>query len=306
MRVRATCVILVLLVSIIPSANAGAPKQLDEVGSVFGGVHLNANNSANVTISLSDLPAIVEDYTATWCTNCVTVEDALNDVAGENNMKTYHFHRFINENEDPLGSQEGDDRWIARYEQRLPPTVIFNGTIMQMGSVSSEDGKTLQDDYNQNLARSIDLGIGSTSLGWAVSDGSNPVATWNLVFDNSKYPADSEIMSYLWVVEEVAYFPDGSNGEEYYHKSVRSIIQLGNSTTGSMEVILPDAYDGDDLQVHLIHEVVLPKEDIEVPAEQKEEEETEDEDDSSLPSLGLVAVVAMTMFAAVTVQRKQK
>ena len=73
-----------------------------------------------------------------------------------------------------------------------------------------------------------------------------------------------------------------------------------------MEVILPDAYDGDDLQVHLIHEVVLPKEDIEVPAEQKEEEETEDEDDSSLPSLGLVAVVAMTMFAAVTVQRKQK
>ena len=306
MRVKVILTTLILGVSMLPYSQAGSPEDLEDVGWVFGGVYLDANMSGNSTSNLSELPAIVEDYTATWCTNCITVEDALNDVAGENNMKTYHFHRFINENEDPLGSQEGDDRWIARYEQRLPPTVIFNGTIMQMGSVSSEDGKTLQDDYNQNLAKSIDLGIGSTSLGWAVSEGSNPVATWNLVFDNSKYPADSEIMSYLWVVEEVAYFPDGSNGEEYYHKSVRSIIQLGNSTTGSMEVILPDAYDGDDLQVHLIHEVVLPKEDIEVPAEQKEEEETEDEDDSSLPSLGLVAVVAMTMFAAVTVQRKQK
>ncbi|MAI04141.1 MAG: hypothetical protein CMA07_00325 [Euryarchaeota archaeon] len=303
MRVKVILIALILGVSMLPSSQAGSPENLEDVGWVFGGVYLDANESGNSTSSLSELPAIVEDYTATWCTNCVTVEDALNDIAENNNMKTYHFHRFINENEDPLGSQEGDDRWINRYDQRLPPTVIFNGTIRQIGSIP--DGDSLQDDYNKNLETSINLGIGSSSLGWAVSNNSSPIATWNLAVDMSNFPQDSEIKSYLWVVEEVAYFPDGGNEEEYYHKSVRTIIDLGNATTGSLEVTLPAAYDGDDLQVHLIHEVVLPEPDGETP-EEPSEEETEDEDDSSLPSIGLVAVVAMTMFAAVTVQRKQQ
>ena len=303
MRVKVILIALILGVSMLPSSQAGSPENLEDVGWVFGGVYLDANESGNSTSSLSELPAIVEDYTATWCTNCVTVEDALNDIAENNNMKTYHFHRFINENEDPLGSQEGDDRWINRYDQRLPPTVIFNGTIRQIGSIP--DGDSLQDDYNKNLESSINLGVGSSSLGWVISNNSNPIATWNLAVDMSNFPQDSEIKSYLWVVEEVAYFPDGGNEEEYYHKSVRTIIDLGNATTGSLEVTLPAAYDGDDLQVHLIHEVVLPEPDGETP-EEPSEEDTEDEDDSSLPSLGLVAVVAMTMFAAVTVQRKQQ
>ena len=303
MRVKVILITLILGFSMLPSSQAGSPENLEDVGWVFGGVYLGANESGNSTSSLSELPAIVEDYTATWCTNCVTVEDALNDIAENNNMKTYHFHRFINENEDPLGSQEGDDRWINRYEQRLPPTVIFNVTIRQIGSIP--DGDSLQDDYNKNLETSINLGIGSSSLGWAISNNSNPIATWNLAVDMSNFPQDSEIKSYLWVVEEVAYFPDGGNGEEYYHKSVRAIIDLGNATTGSLEVTLPAAYDGDDLQVHLIHEVVLPESDDETPQEPSEEE-VEDEDDSSLPSIGLAAVVAMTMFAAVTVQRKQQ
>ena len=303
MRVKVILIALILGVSMLPSSQAGSPENLEDVGWVFGGVYLDANESGNSTSSLSELPAIVEDYTATWCTNCVTVEDALNDIAENNNMKTYHFHRFINENEDPLGSQEGDDRWINRYDQRLPPTVIFNGTIRQIGSIP--DGDSLQDDYNKNLETSINLGIGSSSLGWTVSNNSNTIATWNLAVDMSNFPQDSEIKSYLWVVEEVAYFPDGGNEEEYYHKSVRTIIDLGNATTGSLEVTLPAAYDGDDLQVHLIHEVVLPESDDETPQEPSEEE-IEDEDDSSLPSIGLAAVVAMTMFAAVTVQRKQQ
>ncbi|MAV03980.1 MAG: hypothetical protein CBE39_04140, partial [Euryarchaeota archaeon TMED279] len=104
MRVRATCIILILLISIVPSSNAGAPEDLEEVGFVFGGVHIEAWHSGNSTSNLSDLPAIVEDYTATWCTNCVKVEHALDDVEETNNMQQYHFHRFIGENEDPLGS----------------------------------------------------------------------------------------------------------------------------------------------------------------------------------------------------------
>ena len=118
----------------------------------------------------------------------------------------------------------------------------------------------------------------------------------------ANFPEGSEIESSLWIVEKLAYFPDGGNEEEYYNKSVRGIIELGNATTGTMEVTMPTAYDGDDLQVHLIHEVILPQ------AEELEEEPqvSEEGGDDSLPSVGLVAVVGITMFAAVIVQRKQR
>jgi len=142
-------------------------------------------------------------------------------------------------------------------------------------------------------------------LGWIATNDSNPIATWNLAVDMANFPDDSEIKSSLWIVEVVAYFPDGGNQEEYYHKSVRGIIDLGNATTGSMEVTMPTAYDGDDLQVHLIHEVILPEPVDETPSEPPADD-SEDDEDSSLPSLGMVAVLAISMFAAITVQRKQQ
>ena len=305
MRVRIFLIVLILGISTMPTSQAGSPQTLDNVGPVFGGVHLDANVSGNSSSSLSDLPAIVEDYTATWCTNCVDVEHALDDISDDNHMQTYHFHRFIGENEDPLGSQEGDDRWIERYEQRLPPTAVFNGTIRQVGSVP--DGETLQDDYNQNLQNYLNLGIGSSSLGWVVSNDSNPIATWNLAVDMSNFPEDSHIESSLWIVEVLAHFPEGGNQEEYYHKSVKTVIELGNATTGSMEITMPTAYDGDDLQVHLIHEVILPEPEDETPViPPTNDDSSEDDEDSGLPSVGLVAVLAITMFAAITVQRKQQ
>ena len=303
MRVRATCIILILLISIVPSSNAGAPEDLEEVGFVFGGVYINANNSGNATIALSDLPAIVEDYTATWCTNCVKVEHALNDVEETNNMQQYHFHRFIGESEDPLGCQEGDDRWIARYDQRLPPTVVFNGTIRQVGSVPA--GDSLQDDYNANLQNPLSLGQGTSTLGWVAStNDSSAIATWNLVMDTDTIPEGASVMSSIWVVEHLAYFPEGSNGEEYYHESVRAIIELGESMSGSMEVTLPAAYDGDDLEVHLIHEVVLPEPVDEDPVTPADPVEEEDDEDSGLPSISFIAVLSVIMVAAFTAQRK--
>ena len=303
MRVRATCIVLILLVSIIPSSNAGAPEELDEVGFVFGGVHIEAWHSGNSTSNLSNLPAIVEDYTATWCTNCIQVEDALNEVESTNNMQQYHFHRFIGESEDPLGSQDGDERWIERYEERLPPTAIFNGTIMQVGSVPS--GDSLQDDYNANLQNPLSLGEGTSTLGWiAATNDSSAIATWNLVIDTSVIPENATIKSSLWVVEHLAYFPDGSNGEDYYHESVRAIIELGDSMSGSMEVTLPTAYDGDDLEVHLIHEVVLPEPVDEDPVTPANPGEEMDDEDSGLPSISFIGVLSVIMVAAFTAQRK--
>ena len=303
MRVRATCIILILLISIIPSSNAGTPEELDEVGFVFGGVHIEAWHSGNSTSNLSDLPAIVEDYTATWCTNCVKVENALDDVEETNNMQQYHFHRFIGESEDPLGCQEGDDRWIERYDQRLPPTVVFNGTIRQVGSVPA--GDSLQDDYNANLQNPLSLGQGTSTLGWVAStNDSSAIATWNLIMDTDTIPDGATVMGSIWVVEHLAYFPDGSNGEEYYHESVRAIIELGESMSGSMEVTLPASYDGDDLEIHLIHEVVLPEPVDEDPVTPADPVEEEDDEDSGLPSISFIAVLSVIMVAAFTAQRK--
>lgn len=286
----------------IPTAQSGSPEQMDEVGAVFGGVHVNASTHGNFSLEFSEMPAIVEDYTATWCTNCVKVEHALNDVEETNHMQQYHFHRFIGENEDPLGSQEGDERWIDRYDQRLPPTVIFNGTLRQIGSVS--DGDSLQDDYNANLENPLDIGIGTSSLGWAPgSNGSASIVTWNLVIDMANLPDNSTVKSSIWVVEDLAYFSEGSNGEEYYHESVRAIVELGENLSGSKEISLPAAHDGDDLEIHLIHEVVLPEVVEEDPDQTSEPDK---EDDSSLPSLSLIAALSVVLIAAITVQRKQQ
>ena len=300
MRTRIFIIALILVASGIPTAQSGSPEQMDEIGAVFGGVNIPAASSGNSTSSLSDLPAIVEDYTATWCTNCVKVERALDAVEETNNMQQYHFHRFIGENEDPLGSQEGDDRWIDRYEQRLPPTVVFNGTLRQIGSVPS--GDSLQDDYNANLQNPLILGQGTSTLGWVAStNNSSAIATWNLVMDTDSIPEGATVMSSIWVVEHLVYFPDGSNGEEYYHDSVRAIIELGDSMSGSMNVTLPTAYEGDDLEIHLIHEVILPEVVDEGP-----DETSEPEEDSSLPSLSLIAALSVVMIAAITVQRRQQ
>ena len=218
-------------------------------------------------------------------------------------MQQYHFHRFIGENEDPLGSQEGDDRWIERYDQRLPPTVVFNGTIRQIGSVPS--GDSLQDDYNANLQNPLILGQGTSTLGWVAStNNSSAIATWNLVMDTDSIPEGATVMSSIWVVEHLVYFPDGSNGEEYYHESVRAIIELGDSMSGSIDVTLPTAYDGDDLEIHLIHEVVLPEPVDEDPVTPEDPDEEDDDEDSGLPSLSFIAVLSVIMVAAFTAQRK--
>ena len=115
-----------------------------------------------------------------------------------------------------------------------------------------------------------------------------------------KFPEDSEVRSSLWVVEKLAHFPDGGNEEEYYKNSVRAIIDLGGSTTGSMGATLPAAWDGDDLQIHLIHEVVLPF------VEEVPKEPAEEEDEDSIPSIGIIAVIGITMFAAAIVQQRQQ
>ena len=306
MRIKVWLVMTLFLCSSLSYVSAGDPEKLEDVGAVFGGAHVNANESGNFSMAFSEMPAIVEDYTATWCENCVDVEHALNDVEETNNMQQYHFHRFIGESEDPLGSEEGDERWEDRYQMRLPPTVVFNGTIKQSGSVPASE--SLQTDYNENLANSLQIGVESSSLTYSIqANNTNPVVTWNLVIDSSTLPDNSSVKSMIWVVEKLAHFPEGSNGEEYYHDSVRMVVDLGSALSGTKEITLPDAFDGDDLEIHLIHEVVLPEPEAPaIPGDGQDDVVDDDEDESSLSSIGMLPALAAIGLSALTKKKKHQ
>ena len=306
MRIKVWLVMTLFLCSSLSYVSAGDPEKLEDVGAVFGGAHVNANESGNFSMAFSEMPAIVEDYTATWCENCVDVEHALNDVEETNNMQQYHFHRFIGESEDPLGSEEGDERWEDRYQMRLPPTVVFNGTIKQSGSVPASE--SLQTDYNENLANSLQIGVESSSLTYSIqANNTNPVVTWNLVIDSSTLPDNSSVKSMIWVVEKLAHFPEGSNGEEYYHDSVRMVVDLGSAISGTKEITLPDAFDGDDLEIHLLHEVVLPEPEAPaIPGDNQDDVVDDDEDESSLSSIGMLPALAAIGLSALTKKKKHQ
>ena len=289
MRFVSCLVSLMLVLIIIPiNSDAAAAEELS-IGAVFGGQWAEANNSSVQTSQLTDLPAIVEDYTATWCTNCVDVEHALDDVAQQIPIQQYNFHRSIGETQDPFGTDVLDLRWESRYGQRIPPTVIFNGSQKQVGSVSN--GETLQDDFTTLAQLDLGLGQGNSSFSWSGTGQNSGSVSWNLSIDSSQFE-DSVVSVNLWVVEASAYFEDGTNGLEDYPFIVREIQSLGNSTSGTEQISLPDAFDGDDLSVHLIYQVINPivDEDIAI-------QEPSTSNEKGLPAASLIATLAIVVAA---------
>ncbi len=287
MRFLSCLVSLMLLSMIIPINADAAPAETLSIGSVFGGQWTEANNSSVQTSQLADLPAIVEDYTATWCTKCVDVEHALDDVEQQISIQQYNFHRSIGETQDPFGTDVLDLRWESRYGQRVPPTVIFNGSQKQVGSISN--GDTLQDDFTALAQIDLGLGVGNSSFSWTAAGQNSGSVSWNISIDSSQF-GDGVISVNLWIVEASAHFKVGTNGLEDYPFIVREIQSLGNSTSGTKQISLPDAFDGDDLTVHLMYQVINPivVEDIVV---------QEPGGKKGLPSISLITTLAIVVAA---------
>ena len=245
-----------------PTTNALPPEQTD-AGALFGGQSSIANNTTALTGELADMPVIVEEYTATWCSNCVDVEMAIKNIAEEENIKSYMFHRSIGETQDPFGTDELDERWESRYDRRAPPTAVFNGTEMKIGSVA--DGENLEEDYT-NMAR-VSLPVeGTSTFTWTPNSMNHGVVTWSNEMSEDIFPS-SQIRAQIWIVETTAKFEEGTNGLEDYNKIVRNILEFENFRNGSEVIDLPDAFDGDDLEVHLIYAeypILISEEPIEV------------------------------------------
>lgn len=269
------------------------PAEPTDEGMMFGGQWTPANNTTSQTASMTDLKAVVEVFTATWCTNCVDVEHALEEVKNDGLLQQYHVHRSIGESEDPFGTDELDQRWKDKYGYDSPPTVVFNGTTKKIGSVA-DDG-TLVNEFTNLASNDLALGNGTTMFTWtpATADATGTVA-WQLHIDQ-EHLANHVLHVTLWVVEGEAVFEDGSNGLGTYPHVVHKIHDLGSDLNGTAAIELPEAHDGNDLEVHLIYELTP------MVVEQAPEQPVEEDED--MPWVGSAWSIMTVALAAVVSQR---
>ena len=118
---RLWALVLIALI-VIPMQSSAATESLwddarttDETGTKYGtigGISIELSNTtyAESTSGIIDLPSIVEVYTATWCSNCIKTEQALDDAIGDLDVTRIHYHRHLYETLDPFGSNSTDSR----------------------------------------------------------------------------------------------------------------------------------------------------------------------------------------------------
>ena len=296
---RLLCLAVALLL-FIPSlaVSAGHSTDSDAItgGGIFGGGKISANASGAIEIPFSDLPGLAEDFTATWCDNCVYVEHALHNVSQDTGTEVLYFHRN-NDIEDPFGSDSGDSWWQRRYGSGIPPTVVFNGDDLRAGSLPGE--QSLDDEFTAKVVRDFDLGNGDSQFIWALENNNTTGAfVWSLQYDSTHatFAEAAGIQSWLFVLEDSSYFPDGGNGLEDYPNVVLDVIDLGTESEGLYNLILPSAYDGDDITLMLIHELIpLP------PSTDNDTAQSEGSSEESgfLPSITLMAALSVVAMAAI-------
>ncbi|MCH1617043.1 MAG: hypothetical protein L7R83_05975 [Candidatus Poseidonia sp.] len=284
----ATLLAILLLASTTPSTMALPATDLEN-GMVFGGQWTPANTTASTTTNLSDLTAVVEVYTATWCENCVDVEHALEDVQLAGHLQQYHIHRSIGETQDPFGSEEIDQRWRDKYGLNAPPAVVFNGTMKKIGSVA-DDG-TLVNEFTNLAQRDLALGSGSTAFSWTPLSNTSGTVGWALDLDE-QFLENATLNVSVWIVETAADFDEGTNGLGTYPHIVHSMLGVGNSSQGTAMVNLPTPFDGNDLEIHLIYEIMPVV--IEEPI-QPDEAEEESEDTPALSTFSTALMVCLAV-----------
>tara|TARA_B100001093_G_scaffold238109_1_gene228149 strand:+ start:12865 stop:13815 length:951 start_codon:yes stop_codon:yes gene_type:complete len=311
MREAKLIIAILILTSMSSAISVAAPSTPtpEGTGALFGGQSFDISDSNVTTTNLSELPPIAEVYTATWCSNCVDVEHALENIENETHLQQYHIHRAINEAQDPLGSIELDQRFHDRYGIYAPPMVVMNGSVMKLGSVTDYD--SLELEFSEMTQHSNSFGLGNpmngTSLfSWNSTSETTGIASWSLELkEHSIDPNTTHTLSaYAWVVEHSANFEEGTNGLGDYPDVLRGIIQLGDIAiesdlivgSGSSEITLPAAYDGNDLSVHLIYQFNAP---VEEPLDEEECLIPEGcEEDERVPAASLIASLCVVLGAA--------
>ncbi|HJM13463.1 MAG TPA: hypothetical protein QF641_03110 [Candidatus Thalassarchaeaceae archaeon] len=219
----------------------------------------------SMTASITNLQSVIEVYTATWCQNCVESETALDDAIANSKVTRIHYHRHLFETMDPFGSNSTEDRWVSSYgdasttiagQSRLAPAIVFDGERMYMGT--NPKSESLQTDYSTSLA------VGSNHPFQAVAEDAHlsldvVPSTNGLTFQWSNtglIPAagspTTNSVAWILFVEDAAYYPEGSNGVEYYRHVLHEAVMLPEWQEGSMEISIPQTWDGSDMSAVLV------------------------------------------------------
>lgn len=254
--------------------DARNPTSANPSGSI-GGISINLTNNTiqeSITSNISELPRIVEVYTATWCMNCVKTEHALDDAIGVSDVTRIHYHRHWFETLDPFGSNSTDSMWVELYGagsvlssetsyssgmERVAPSKVFDGERIYTGG--SANSNSLVTDYSTAL--SLGSNHPFTQNGTLVLEVERDEA--NLFYINwshSLWNPNGEtttIIPRILFVEHSAHYPDGSNGMEYYNHVLHEATMLQSSQSDSLlnnsiHRITPTPWDDDDMSVVLI------------------------------------------------------
>ena len=246
-------------------SNPGEMPWIDATEESDGGsvaiLSTSANNHSSSSSSVSEASTLIEVYTATWCETCIPAEDALESEISELNVEIIKFHRHLFEIEDPFGNNNTEGRWLSRYgpasvaadeNARTPPTVIVSGERMHIGSTPSAS-MTLAEEYRESLnlvtpppiseSSSLEITWDGQILDWAW--------TWEEEKSRCRNTCDSVTTDLTLLIRETSGdFPEGANGQGVYHNILRDAIPL--DATGSKNLELPSAWDGDDLELVFI------------------------------------------------------
>ena len=298
---RLSALVLIALIVMPIQASASTDSLWDDarisdesgmLSGTIGGLSIDLSNTtyAVSTSGILDMPSIVEVYTATWCSNCVKTEQALDDATADLEVTRIHYHRHLYETLDPFGSNSTDSRWVETYgagsllstersvtsseggvikipgTERSAPSNVFDGERMYTGI--STKSNSLLTDYSTALALgsshpfatngSISLEV-SASVTLPVNNQSEnhtgEIVDYSFQWDISLWSeADFpwEVNSWLMFVEHNAHYPEGSNGKVNYSHVLHEAVNIGDGHEGSIAFAPPEPWDGDDMSVVMV------------------------------------------------------
>ncbi|MAT48286.1 MAG: hypothetical protein CMA27_00460 [Euryarchaeota archaeon] len=266
--------------------------------AIFGGIVIDPNENFSSSINTKDASSVAHIFTATWCTPCVEVEHAIEDVANETNVTMLTFHRFAGETEDPFGSENAENWWKEWFNEERPlqPTAIINGGDSLIGASQGSYDNLYSKALEKPLLESKDQTQDSMIHTFFEQDSSE--FSWEVL----DVDGCEDVKTFINFVEDIAYFPNGSNGLKNYTHIVHHVKEIsGGSGTADISHELSEikSYDGDDLKLVITFGCMNP------PNDSNDSNSTEESKDSSgLPFIGLIPTIMSILVASMIISRR--
>ena len=300
---RSLCIILISFSLIscnftIISASTDADTE-SERNAIFGGIIIDINENFNNSILTADAPSIAHIFTATWCTPCVEVEHAIEDVANETGTVMLTFHRFAGETEDPFGSENAENWWKEWFDEERPlqPTAIINGGDSLIGASKGSYDNLYAEAIEKPNLESVEQN--EPSMIHTYFDSNSSKFTWEVL----DVDGCDDVKTFVNFVEDVAYFPNGSNGLDNYTHIVHHVKEIpGGSGTADLSQSLSEinAYDGDDLKLIITFGCISNS----TNSEEISSEVVDEKPTSILPSLGFIPTIMTILITSLIISRK--